>query len=110
MRSDLVVVPPPGLYAFGVVPGGAFEGQRLSGEVLDGGSDWQTVRNDGSTTLDVRRVLKTTDDAPIGMTYRGIRQGWPTSSRVSTRARCGSPPTTSGSRHCSRRRHPDILG
>lgn len=32
---------------------------------------------DGGTTLDVRLVLKTTDDALIGMMYRGIRQGPP---------------------------------
>jgi hypothetical protein len=31
--------------------GAGFEGERLSGEVLDGGSDWQTVRPDGATTL-----------------------------------------------------------
>ncbi len=68
----------PGAYLrVGVVPSGLFEGERLSGEVLDGGSDWQNVRSDGSTTLDVRLVLKTTDNALIGMTYRGIRQGPP---------------------------------
>ena len=60
-----------------VLHGGTFEGERLSGEVLDGGSDWQNVRNDGGTTLDVRLVLKTTDDALIAMTYRGIRHGPP---------------------------------
>ena len=59
----------------GVVFGGVFEGERLSGEVLDGGSDWQTVRNDGALTLDVRVVLKADDEALIGMTYRGIRHG-----------------------------------
>ena len=61
----------------GVVPGGAFEGERLSGKVLDGGADWQHVRSDGRVTLDVRLVLKTADDALIGMTYRGLRQGSP---------------------------------
>jgi Protein of unknown function (DUF3237) len=61
----------------GVVFGGAFEGERLSGEVLDGGSDWQTVRGDGTVTLDVRLILKTDDEALIGMTYRGIRHGSP---------------------------------
>ena len=61
----------------GVVPRGTFDGERLSGEVLDGGSDWQSVRSDSSTVLDVRLVLKTSDDALIGMTYRGIRQGAP---------------------------------
>ena len=59
----------------GVVAGGAFEGERLSGTVLDGGADWQNVRTDGSVTLDVRLVLKTADDALIGMTYRGFRHG-----------------------------------
>jgi Protein of unknown function (DUF3237) len=80
MRLDVrklqIVGATPGAYRrVGVVPSGAFEGERLSGEVLDGGSDWQNVRSDGSTTLDVRLVLKTTDDALIGMTYRGIRHG-----------------------------------
>ena len=59
----------------GVVPGGAFEGERLAGTVLEGGADWQDARRDGSITLDVRLVLKTTDGALIGMTYRGLRHG-----------------------------------
>jgi hypothetical protein len=37
----------------GVVPSGSFEGERLTGEVLGGGSDWQAVRADGGTTLDL---------------------------------------------------------
>jgi hypothetical protein len=66
----------PGAYRrVGVVPSGMFDGERLRGDVLGGGSDWQSVRSDGGTTLDVRLVLKTTDDALIGMTYRGIRHG-----------------------------------
>jgi hypothetical protein len=48
------------------VPSGIFDGERLSGQVLDGGSDWQSVHSAGTTTLDVRLVLKTTDDALIG--------------------------------------------
>jgi hypothetical protein len=59
----------------GVVPGGTFEGDRLSGKVLPGGNDWQTVRSDGSTLLDVKLVLETTDGSLIGMTYKGIRHG-----------------------------------
>ena len=55
--------------------GGRFEGERLSGEVLDGGSDWQSVRPDGSTLLDVRLVLQTNDGALIAMTYKGLRHG-----------------------------------
>jgi len=80
MRLDVrklqVVGATPGSYRrIGVVPGGTFEGERLSGEVLEGGSDWQSVRSDGATTLDVRLVLRTKDDALIGMTYRGLRHG-----------------------------------
>jgi len=78
VRKLLIVGAAPGAYRrIGVVPGGSFEGERLSGTVLDGGSDWQTVRNDGATTLNVRLVLKTTDDALIGMTYQGMRHGPP---------------------------------
>lgn len=59
------------------VPSGVFEGERLCGGVLDGGSDWQTVRGDGTTTLDVRLLLQTDDGGVIGMTYAGIRHGPP---------------------------------
>jgi Protein of unknown function (DUF3237) len=76
VRPLVLVGATPGVdRRIGLVPGGEFEGDRLSGEVLDGGSDWQSVRNDGSTTLDVRLVLKTNDDALITMTYRGVRHG-----------------------------------
>ena len=80
MRLDVrklqIVGATPGSYRrIGVVPSGVFEGERLSGEVLEGGSDWQAVRSDGATTLDVRLVLKTKDEALIGMTYRGLRHG-----------------------------------
>ncbi len=74
-KLQIIGVTPVALRRIGVVPGGQFEGDRLSGEVLEGGSDWQMVRNDGSTTLNVRLVLRTTDGALIGMTYQGIRHG-----------------------------------
>jgi len=78
VRKLQIVGATPGAYRrIGVLPGGTFEGERLSGEVLEGGSDWQNVRSDGSTTLDVRLVLKTADSALIAMTYRGIRGGPP---------------------------------
>ena len=76
VRPLVVVGATPGANRrIGIVPGGVFEGERLSGEVIDGGSDWQSVRSDGSTTLDVRLVLKTNDDALITMSYRGVRHG-----------------------------------
>ena len=74
---QMVGMTPGGVRRVGVVFGGSFAGERLSGEVLDGGNDWQSVRQDGATTLDVRLVLKTTDGALIGMTYRGLRHGPP---------------------------------
>jgi hypothetical protein len=80
MRLDVkpyqVLGATPGAFRrVGVVPGGTFEGDRLSGAVLEGGNDWQTIRDDRATTLNVRLVLKTTDDSLIGMTYQGIRYG-----------------------------------
>jgi len=76
VRPLVVVGATPGVNRrIGLVPGGSFEGERLSGQVIDGGSDWQAVRTDGSTALDVRLVLKTNDDAMIAMTYRGVRHG-----------------------------------
>jgi Protein of unknown function (DUF3237) len=82
MRLDVrklqIVGATPGAYRrVGVVSVGSFEGERLSGEVLDGGNDWQKVRDDGATTLNVRLVLKTKDDALISMAYQGVRHGPP---------------------------------
>ena len=79
LRSRMQVIgqTPGYVRRVGAVSGGVFEGDRLSGEVLDGGNDWQTVRSDSAVTLDVRLVLKTNDEAMIGMTYRGIRHGSP---------------------------------
>jgi hypothetical protein len=76
VRPLVVIGATPGVNRrVGLVPGGSFEGERLSGEVLDGGSDWQAVGTDGGTTLDVRLILKTSDAALIGMAYRGVRHG-----------------------------------
>jgi hypothetical protein len=72
-----VIGPTPGyVRRVGAVSGGVFEGDRLSGEVLDSDNDWQTVRSDSAVTLDVRLVLKT-DETMISMNYRGIRHGSP---------------------------------
>ncbi len=60
----------------GVIQGGSFEGDRVSGEVVTG-NDWQSVRTDSCIKLDVRLVLKTTDGALIVMTYQCLRAGPP---------------------------------
>jgi hypothetical protein len=59
----------------GEVVGGTFEGERLRGRILSGGSDWQSLRRDGAITLNVRMVLQTDDGHLIGMTYQGMRHG-----------------------------------
>lgn len=57
------------------VSGGVFEGPRLKGRVLPGGSDWIAVRRDGVLIQDVRIVLRTDDGQSILMSYRGMRHG-----------------------------------
>jgi len=59
----------------GEITGGRFEGPRLRGTILSGGSDWQSLRNDGTTTLNVRLVLQTDDNGLIGMTSGAWREG-----------------------------------
>lgn len=59
----------------GDIAGGTFAGERLSGDVLPGGTDWQIARADGGVTIDARVVLRTDDDALIAMDYNGIRHG-----------------------------------
>lgn len=77
LPMQVVGAAPGGTRRIGVIPSGTFEGERLSGTVLEGGADWQAVRSDGSVTLDVRLVLKTKDDALIGVRYLGLRSGPP---------------------------------
>jgi len=55
------------------ITGGSFEGDRLRGKVLPGGSDWTVKRSDGVTELDLRITLETDDGALIHMTFEGIR-------------------------------------
>ena len=55
------------------ITGGSFEGDRLRGKVLPGGSDWTVKRSDGIIELDLRITLETDDGALIHMTFEGIR-------------------------------------
>lgn len=57
----------------GLVSGGRFEGERLSGKVLPGGNDWQTVLADGTLLLDAKLPLQTDDGAMIILSFRGVR-------------------------------------
>jgi hypothetical protein len=67
---------PNGFRRIGIVPGGSFAGERLSGEVVSG-NDWQSVRSDSCIKLDVRLLLKASDGALIAMTYTCLRAGPP---------------------------------
>ena len=76
VKPILLVGATPGAFRrVGVVTGGAFAGERITGTILDGGNDWQAVRQGGATTLDVRLMLKTDESELITMTYAGIRHG-----------------------------------
>jgi hypothetical protein len=76
VKPPTVIGPTPGYdRRIGEIAGGRFEGERLRGKILSGGSDWQSLRSDGTTTLNVRLVMETDDGALIGMTYLGMRHG-----------------------------------
>lgn len=72
---QIVGAAPGGFRRIGVIDGGEFAGDRVAGKVLNGASDWQIVRPDGATTLNVRLALETADGALIAMTYQGLRHG-----------------------------------
>jgi hypothetical protein len=62
-----------------IVPirGGTFEGPGLRGTVLDGGADWQIVREDGLAELDTRYTLRTDAGELIYIRNAGIRHAAP---------------------------------
>lgn len=66
---------PSGTRHVDLLGAGTFEGPRLRGEVLAGGVDMKTIRDDGAVIPNVRLVLKTNDDALIFMHYTGVRCG-----------------------------------
>ena len=66
---------PSGERHFIPVTGGSFEGEKLSGDVLPGGADWQLMRPDDSVFLHARYALRTNDNVPIYVENNGIRSG-----------------------------------
>jgi hypothetical protein len=68
---------PLGERRFIPITGGSFHGEKLSGEVLPGGADWQLVGADGSAILHARYTLHTQDDALIYIENKGIRWAKP---------------------------------
>jgi hypothetical protein len=58
------------------VSGGSFEGPRLSGTVLPGGTDWITEDPNGTWfRMNVRLPLQTHDGELLVMAYEGFRSG-----------------------------------
>jgi hypothetical protein len=57
------------------ITGGTFRGDRLAGQVLSGGADWQFIRADGVAELDARYTLETEDKALIYVRNFGYRHG-----------------------------------
>src|SRR5580700_5826445 len=60
------------------ITGGDFDGPRLRGSVLPGGSaHWLLLRPDGVLELDLRATLRTDDGALVSMRSFGLRHGPP---------------------------------
>lgn len=57
--------------------GGRVEGERLNGQILNLGADWQTVFGDGTAELDTRYSMQTHDGALIDIRNFGYRYGPP---------------------------------
>lgn len=76
--SHLVGPTPAGIRRIAPVSGGTFEGPRLSGTVLPGGTDWITQDPNGEWfRMNVRLPLKTHDGELFVMAYEGFRSGPP---------------------------------
>jgi len=75
--AEKVGAVPCGTRVIAPIASGDFEGPRLRGKVLPGGSDWTLLRSDGVLELDLRLVLETDDGALIQMTSFGLRHGPP---------------------------------
>jgi len=72
-----VIDGPLGKRLFIPVTGGTFSGERLSGVVQTGGSDFQLIRQDGVAELDVRVTLKTDDGITFQLKGHGLRHTTP---------------------------------
>ena len=57
--------------------GGSVQGPELSGDLVEGGVDWQVQRADGVTDISAHYVLRTADGALIEVQSDGLRHGPP---------------------------------
>jgi len=61
-RGELCVCP---------ISGGTFEGEKLKGQVMDFGADWNLLYPNKLNIIDTRYLLKTDDGAVISLTTNG---------------------------------------
>ena len=61
-RGELLICP---------IKGGYFKGEKLNGEILDFGADWNLMYANGLDIIDTRYLLKTDDGAIISLTTNG---------------------------------------
>jgi hypothetical protein len=59
------------------ITGGQVTGPRLSGTVLHGGGDWQSISAGGLTEILARYAIKATDNTIISVTNSGVRVASP---------------------------------
>lgn len=57
------------------ITGGTVEGPRLTGKVLPGGADWQSIRPDGTADILARYSIEASDGAIISVINPGYRHG-----------------------------------
>jgi len=59
------------------ITGGIIEGPSLTGTIIPGGADWQTIHADATIDLTARYTIKATDGTLIGVVNRGLRRAPP---------------------------------
>ena len=53
--------------------GGTFHGPNMRGIILEGGADWQLIKENDVADINARYILQTDDDALIYLSNSGIR-------------------------------------
>jgi len=80
------VVGPTGQGQLQVIPiiGGTFTGKGLSGTIVPGGADWNTMREDGVSHVFAKYLLQTSDGEYIAIENEGVID-WNSEATIKTR-------------------------
>ncbi len=68
---------PAGRRRFIPITGGTVAGPRLTGVVLPGGGDWQTIGADGTTEIHARYAMQASDGTVVEIDNPGVRVASP---------------------------------